>query len=334
MSRRLDLNRIKDTFKGKPDRKQRNVYARSEEQHAQENQVEIPGRDQNLRLNTKQSSPTIKFNPRNLLPINDNSVEALDSNYASQKGSPRDKGPLPPTPIGRNNRHQARPNNANNASPHLHNMADSPERTPPDYTGQDFSLNIPPPKEPRKLLDNVAERLFSDDHLRIILRDPGQFLRFIAFVNRYRAQAAPVLTRFLETQKAIKAVEYANAIANTLGPVPGEHSNYTPVAAALLDGRFEARSRRAFENLVTEALPALITHTLVNVVTDVMVKEITGNTLPVMRDLVAGLNEVFCLTDPSVPDNPIVYASEGKSMRVVGYVPLWLRENLPRLICS
>ena len=313
MSRRLDLNRIKDTFKSKNDRKQRNVYARSEERPVHQDKMESPGHDPSLHLNTKKSSPTIKFNPRNLLPINDNSVEALDSSHVSQKASPRDKGPLPPTPNGRNGNYQARPNNSKNVSSHIHHMADSPERTPLDYTGQDFNLNIPPPNEPRKLLDNVAERLFSDDHLRIILRDPGQFLRFIAFVNRYKPQAAPVLTRFLETQKAIKAVEYANAIADTLGPVPGEHSNYTPVAAALLDGRFEARSKRAFENLVSEALPALITHTLVNVVTDVMVKEITGNTLPVMRDLVAGLNEVFCLTDPSIPDNPIVYASEGKS---------------------
>ena len=209
-------------------------------------------------------------------------------------------------------------------------MAESPQRTPPDYTGQDFNLAPPPPKQAHKLLDNVAERLFSDDHLRIILRDPAQFLRFIAFVNRYKPQVAPVLTRFLETQKAIKAVEYANAIADTLGPVPGEHSSYTPVAAALLDGRFEARSKRAFDTLVTEALPATITHTLVNVVTDVMVKEITGNTLPVMRDLVAGLNEVFCLTDPSLPDNPIVYASEGMSFALVnGHFSTSPKPNVP-----
>ena len=317
MSRRLDLNRIKDTFKGRTDRKRSNVYTRSEEQNGPENGFESPGHDQNLTLNAKKSSPTIKFNPANLLPISDNSIETLDNNSASHKTFPRDKGPLPPTPSGRNDHHQPRPNHPDNGFSHLQNMAESPQRTPPDNSAHDYNLAPPPPNQTHKLLDNVAERLFSDDHLLIILRDPGQFRRFIAFVNRYKPQAAPMLTRFLETQKAIKAVEYANAIADTLGPVPGEHSNYTPVAAALLDGRFEARSRRAFETLVTEALPALITHTLVNVVTEVMVKEITGNTLPVMRDLVAGLNEVFCLTDPSVPDNPIVYASEGKCFLLV-----------------
>lgn len=31
-----------------------------------------------------------------------------------------------------------------------------------------------------------------------------------------------------------------------------------------------------------------------------------------MRELVQGLVEVYCLTDPSLPDNLIVYASEGR----------------------
>ena len=79
----------------------------------------------------------------------------------------------------------------------------------------------------------------------------------------------------------------------------------------MIDARFEARSRRCFETLVNDALPAFITHNLVKVVTDCMVKEITGTIPPVMRELVGGLAEVFCLSDPKLKDNPIVYASEG-----------------------
>ena len=41
-----------------------------------------------------------------------------------------------------------------------------------------------------------------------------------------------------------------------------------------------------------------------------MVREITGTTMPLMRELVGGLAEVFCLADPSIPDTPIVYVSE------------------------
>ena len=65
------------------------------------------------------------------------------------------------------------------------------------------------------------------------------------------------------------------------------------------------------QELVDDALPAYITHRLVTVVTDSLVKEITGNNAPIMRELIPSLAEVYCITDPSIPDNPIVYASEG-----------------------
>lgn len=46
--------------------------------------------------------------------------------------------------------------------------------------------------------------------------------------------------------------------------------------------------------------------------TDCVSKDITGQAIPVVQDLVGNLAEVFCLTDPSVHDNPIIFASEGK----------------------
>lgn len=68
--------------------------------------------------------------------------------------------------------------------------------------------------------------------------------------------------------------------------------------------------------LVMDALPAHVTYTLVKVVTDVMVKEITGTTqIPIMQGLIEGLTEVFCLTDPSQKENPIIYASDRKLRR-------------------
>lgn len=81
--------------------------------------------------------------------------------------------------------------------------------------------------------------------------------------------------------------------------------------AASIDMRFEARAKKAFHQLVTEALPAYITQALVKIVTESMIREITGATIPVMQELVGGLAEVFCLSDQSLNDNPIIYASEG-----------------------
>lgn len=183
-----------------------------------------------------------------------------------------------------------------------------PERRGSSDNNQNFDLRPPPPNSRVKNVDTLSEQLFSGDHLRIILKDPSFFLRFTAFLNRYRPQSAPILVRHLEAQKVMKAVEYANALAETIRPTPGEHSS--PCPAASIDPKFEASSKRLFDSLVNEALPAYITNCLTKVVTESMVREITGQGMPVMRELVGGLAEVFCLADPSIKDCPIVYASE------------------------
>jgi len=166
-----------------------------------------------------------------------------------------------------------------------------------------YDLKPPLPSMPLSNLELLADRLFSLDHLRLIMRDSALFARFSNFLDKYRPHAAQSLARYLDTQKAITAVDYANALAEKLHP---------GASAALLDASFESHARNAIEDLVNDALPGYITHRLVLLVTEALVKEITGQNTPLMRELVQGLAEVYCLTDPSLPDNPIVYASEGR----------------------
>jgi hypothetical protein len=253
-----------------------------------------------MKLSKKGSSSDIKkSNSRRVFTPDLNGLAARDTNGLQ----PTAESPLPSMPMAS---HSSDPQ-SRSESPH-------------DYDSN-FNLAPPPPKHDLTTIDGLSERLFSDDHLHLILRDPTHFLRFTTFINKHRLKTAPLLSRYLETQKAIKAIEYANAVAETIHALPQDHSSFAPCAAAMLDGRFEARSRRAFEALVNDGLSSYITRVLVDAVSDTMVKEITGNTLPIMRDLVGGLAEVFCLTDPSQKDNPIVYASEG--MRPIpGYGPI------------
>jgi hypothetical protein len=172
--------------------------------------------------------------------------------------------------------------------------------TPGDPTSYD--LKPPPPTQPLSNIELLAERLFSVDHLKLIIKDHTLHSRFASFLSKYRPHASQALQRYLEAQKAVAAVEYANAIAEHLAP---------GAVAALLEDNFEESSRMAVDELINDALPGFITHRLVQIVTDTLVKEITGQNTPIMRELVAGLAEVYCLSDPSLPDNPIVYASEG-----------------------
>ena len=58
-------------------------------------------------------------------------------------------------------------------------------------------------------------------------------------------------------------------------------------------------------------LPAYITYMYIQIVSASISQRISGVLAPHLREASEGLAEVFCLTDPSRPDNPIVFASEG-----------------------
>ncbi|KAF2794896.1 hypothetical protein K505DRAFT_303150 [Melanomma pulvis-pyrius CBS 109.77] len=170
-----------------------------------------------------------------------------------------------------------------------------------------YDLAPPPPTVSDANAEFLAERLFSADHLNLILNDSMHFHHFRSFLNKYRPQSVPTLVQYLESHKALTAIRYANALADQMSLHSRQSSRSE---AAVVDVKFENFSRRSIDKLVSDALPAYITYRMVNVVTECLVKEITDNNTPLMRDLVQGLAEVYCLTDPSLQDNPIVFASE------------------------
>lgn len=173
-----------------------------------------------------------------------------------------------------------------------------------------FNLKAPPPGRLPNSIEEVTNRFFSADHLNTILRDQLFAARFTGFLENYQPQHIANLKQYAETQKVIKAIEYANATARQMSFQQG-----LPVEpAAKLSSHFEARKNQLAQELVDEALPAHLTHQLVSLVTDTLVKEITGTNSPIMHDLIPSLAEVYCISDPALPDNPIVYASEGETL--------------------
>jgi hypothetical protein len=163
-------------------------------------------------------------------------------------------------------------------------------------------------------VEEVMKKLVSEEHLQFILGDHALFYRFSTFLNRYKSHLVPTLIRYLEMRKAMKSIEYANAIARTIRwPTHTDYSKFSRVQAACTDVRFEDYAARELLLLCSEALSAFVTYTLISVVTDFVGKDMTGQSVPIIQDLVGNLAEVFCLTDPSVHDNPIIFASEGRS---------------------
>lgn len=234
MSRRvfdvgLDMGRIKNGLKlnkenkGSKSSRSASITYADESQHPNQQVAVIPN------LQSKGSTPTIPnldFDDGDLnnepvvLPPPRSPLPALHSGF-----------PLPPS---------------HHLSPSDEEFSNKGTSSDQRYSTADpsFDLRPPPPNKPVKFLDTLSEQLFSGDHLNVILHDPSFFLRFTAFLNRHRPHSAPVLVRYLEAQKAMKAVEYANALAQTIKPLPGDPSSQTSCPAASIDPRFEARARK------------------------------------------------------------------------------------------
>nr|POE86923.1 phototropin-2 [Quercus suber] len=158
-------------------------------------------------------------------------------------------------------------------------------------------------------LEKRAEQMLSAAHLRIIFENPRLLLKFTGFLNSHRPKSLPVLIYYLDALKAIRAINYANAIAEALEPMAG-HTFSTEVPPPTQSTMLQEKAAQAFDVLVREDLPAYIAHTWISVVSISIQRRITGTLAPHLREASEGLAEVFCLSDPSRTDNPIVFASE------------------------
>ncbi|RMD43700.1 hypothetical protein DV735_g1420, partial [Chaetothyriales sp. CBS 134920] len=183
-----------------------------------------------------------------------------------------------------------------------------------DAEDGDFDLRPPAPLPRSSSQERIAELLFSATHLNHVLQEPSSWAKFTRFLSRYKPEYRPLVSRYLQSQKAVKAVEYANALAEEAA------SNGTGgLAAATLENGFKEASISVSAALVGDALPSYITHCLVKAVT-------ANGESPIIDGIIGELSESFCITDPKQEDNPIIYASQG-FYRLTGSGPDMIGRN-------
>lgn len=160
-------------------------------------------------------------------------------------------------------------------------------------------------------LEDRSTLMFSKQHLQAIFDDPHLLHRFTAFLTVTRPKSIPLLIYYLDALKALRAIKYANAVAEALDPIDGHDFTEHP-ARPTMNGVLEEKAEAAFAMLVRDDLPAYITQTYIRVATRAITRRVTG-VAPELAHEAEGLAEVFCFTDMTRPDNPIIFASEGKS---------------------
>ncbi len=160
---------------------------------------------------------------------------------------------------------------------------------------------------PSPTLEFLIELLYSPGYLDTLTSDPQLLPLFTNFLARYQPSIAPLVPQYLQLHKVAKAIAYANAVA---AAIPNKGDENGREEAVILSAAFKARSEDIYHTLLTIALPAWISYSVIKTSTICLTAEITGHhASPFTRDLIRGLSEVFCLTDPNKPDNPIIYAS-------------------------
>ena len=174
---------------------------------------------------------------------------------------------------------------------------------------EDFDLNTSVEEENQiEMLEKVSELIFSPMHLQAIFQDPSALLKFTSFLSANRPQSVPTLIYYLDATKALQAIKYANSIAKALEPMSSQELSAMTTDTA--NPELEAKAQKAFDLLAERDLPAYTAHLYVQVVKASMMKPVAQGPQP--GEASEGYAEVFCLTDPSRPDNPIVFASEGR----------------------
>lgn len=167
---------------------------------------------------------------------------------------------------------------------------------------------------PLHKLERLTDVMFGTEHMLSILNNPRYLVRFREFLLEERPRSISTLTYYLNAAKALKAIEYANALVRLSTDVPPpavqtvQESNDS--VGTTVNKVLEQRVQDALKALTAEELPAFITSRCITITSKIVEERVRG-TLPLkFRETSNALAEVFCLTDPSRPDNPIIFASE------------------------
>lgn len=166
---------------------------------------------------------------------------------------------------------------------------------------------------PLHSLERQADLMFSSEHMLMILTNARYLARFREFLLSERPKSMQVLTYYLNANKALKAFQYANSLVRLSVdvPTPGVKNAKQPVGSTA-HAALEARVQDALEALTAEELPAFITSNCINITSRIVEERVRGTLPDKFKGTSEALAEVFCLTDPSRPDNPIIFASGGE----------------------
>ncbi|KAB8262511.1 hypothetical protein BDV32DRAFT_120236 [Aspergillus pseudonomiae] len=192
---------------------------------------------------------------------------------------------------------------------------------PVQETGCSYDLIVPfsdSCEAPLHSLERLADIMFSAEHMLSILNNPRYLARFREFLLEERPRSLELLTYCLNTCKALKAIEYANALVRCAVDLPPPTIAVKEPVGESSNPALQRRVHEVLQALTDEELPAFITSRCIEITSRVVEERVRGTLPRKFQGTSDALAEVFCLTDPSRRDNPIIFAS-GEFHRTTQY---------------
>jgi hypothetical protein len=162
-----------------------------------------------------------------------------------------------------------------------------------DYDPKSYDLVSPTTAKDQPLfsLEKQFLKLFSREHLQIIFADSSLLLEFSAFLNSTRPHSIPMLCYYLDALKALKAIEYVNAITKALSHIAQQ--NFTAQPTRITDNTsLREKANKAFDVLTDEDLPAYVTFRCIQIVSLSIRKRINGTLAPHLRQASEGKHNI------------------------------------------
>ncbi|OJJ95729.1 hypothetical protein ASPACDRAFT_35696, partial [Aspergillus aculeatus ATCC 16872] len=199
-------------------------------------------------------------------------------------------------------------------NPYYNNDSDQQQFHPLQEPGLSYDLIAPAASDdaaPLHSLERLADLMFSSEHMLSILNNPRYLARFREFLLEERPRSLALLTYYLTARKALLAIDYANALVRSVVDAPPVTiATPDPIVGQISHPVLYQRVTEALQALTAEELPAFITARCISLTSRVVEERVRGTLPPKFQGASDALAEVFCLTDPSRRDNPIIFASE------------------------
>ena len=179
-----------------------------------------------------------------------------------------------------------------------------------DATMEDFISDAPPDIQKLIPLDKLCGLLFSRQHLQFVLEDQNMSNEFKAFVHTHRPGSVPLLARYINLDKALKSITYAEAIMQGLEAVE-DHPFTKEASRVAMPWVIQGQIDKALDIFLIDDFRAFIAHFYVKIAVSALADSVMGDQNQADSGMADGLAEVFVLSDPARPDNMIIYSSEG-----------------------